>query len=929
MKNILCVADIHIHAYNLYNYTPESRLNQAYLLADKIIKAGRDHNCEVIAILGDVFEKSVARPHVINTVKEFLDKLMSHFQYGYLIVGNHDADSKSSSQDPKDTTLTALLPKNLFYADEKIVNENGCTIAFSNWKPKFDLSWIQTPVDFFLSHVTINYDGGPYKGQDIDETRFRWGIFGDIHKKAVKGKLVSIGTPQMGKVSDQQESTAVVLHTDTKTWEHIDLDPEEELFRLQYTRVKAEEGFTEDGRIYKIYKPVTIKTDDGRSQIVIPQWDEINSLITGVIEKAGLQELHSQVVSSTHDIDEVDFDFRILKLKLKNFRSISEAEIDFDDNDKVLILGENGNGKSSLLLGLRYALTECRSMKDFIKFDESECTAQVDLLYQKKLFSLKRGTKDWGLAIDGVAQSYNNKRQFEEDVHLKLPFIDYMDIFFFNANQSTIIGSLTPDRKSHIISKFFKLDKIDSYNETAKNLYNQHRTDVEVKIQKYQALEELIKFLTEKLESSESELPSEDINFITSKLSSLKVAYDNYMKYMQNKSELSRLEGMIQSCQQSISTHKEKLSGLNEGELKVQKFNSDQRLDSLSKRNFEYSNRMNERTRIQNELTSIIAEGSSAYQRLTLAKSSECPYCHSKIESDSLNSLVNSLQEEVNRLVEKKSDLESRLVELPAITTDDMRDLLDQISKEKTLNVGIQSDLNNIRFFSESIKKDQDDLTKFQSQYSTLLSTLGPEVPTLPEDYNDQVNYWNQKYNFWIQYKKDQDELNSKKLELESHVEDLRKARDLMNSYMRYMKITSTTGDIYEQIMEKFAKEFSDNNFRYVVNPYKFRNKDYLDLDVQFNVRGRWVSYQSLSSGQQTLCDINFLSKITTVNGLLVMDEMLKHLDPENTSYCTEVLSRMNVHCILISTHSDDINFYNKRLLLNLDSSGTTSIDIQ
>lgn len=929
MKNILVIADIHISDYANYNYNTKSRLYQSRLLAEKIKKAGRDNECDVLVIAGDVFERSVSRPKVINIVKQFLDDVMTGFKYGYIILGNHDLDEKSVDQDPDNSTLSAILPSNLFYADQKIVNEDGeCTIAFSNWKPTFDLSWITSPVDLLISHATINYDNGPYKGQELDESKFNLAILGDIHKHAVKGKLVSVGTPQMGKVSDQQMSTGIVFNTFTKVWKVVDLDPEQELFRLQYTREKSEEGFSEDGRIYRIYKPATITTDDGRNTIVIPQWDEINSLITGVIESNGLDELHSKVVSLAKSVDDIDFDFRILKLKLKNFRSIGDLELDFEDGDRAVVLGENGNGKSSLLLGLRNALVENRSLKDFIKFDESELLCQVDLLYQSKIYTIKRGTKEWGLSIDGTALSYNNKKQFEEDVHIRLPFIDYMDIYFFNAGQSTIIGSLAPERKSQIISKFFKLDKIDSYNEAAKELFNQTRSDIEQKVQRYQSLEELIKYLTDKLVTLESQLPTIQQDEATSRLRSLQDMYTEYMRYTSARSEISRLEGMIDSYNQSIESHKEKLSQLDKKDLEIKSFNITQEIDALKGRKFEYQSINNRRSELTNQLARVVSEGSLAFTKLQEAKASRCPSCGSKLTGEAQIQLETQLQQQVNQLSEQKSNIESELLRLTTITEADIQDLDRQIYEKESLKTEYVAKLSNIGFFQSSIQRDTESRDSCKSQLSSLMDN-NFTVTELPADYNDQIYEFTRIINTWTDYTSSKSELLTKQHELESQKDDLRSARDSMNLYQKYVKITSTTGEIYEQIMSKLAGEFTDSDFRYVVNPYKFRGKDYLDLDVQYKVKGRWVSYQSLSSGQMTLCDINFLSKIMTVNGLLVLDEMLKHLSYENSVYCANILSKMNVHCLLISTHSDDLNFYNKRIMLELDDSGTTSVNIR
>ena len=99
----------------------------------------------------------------------------------------------------------------------------------------------------------------------------------------------------------------------------------------------------------------------------IPAWDEINELINKIIDSNGLSDIHGKILGSCIYDSEVDFNFIPVHLRLKNFRSIKDCDIYFEDGDKILISGENGNGKSSLLLGLYYALKENRSLKDFCK----------------------------------------------------------------------------------------------------------------------------------------------------------------------------------------------------------------------------------------------------------------------------------------------------------------------------------------------------------------------------------------------------------------------------------------------------------------------------------------------------------------------------------------------------------------------------------
>jgi ABC-type lipoprotein export system ATPase subunit len=145
-----------------------------------------------------------------------------------------------------------------------------------------------------------------------------------------------------------------------------------------------------------------------------------------------------------------------------------------------------------------------------------------------------------------------------------------------------------------------------------------------------------------------------------------------------------------------------------------------------------------------------------------------------------------------------------------------------------------------------------------------------------------------------------------------------------------YIRLTGPTGKIYEEIMSRLASQFSDNQVIYKVERSTFRKKEHLDLSSYYLNNGNEVSYQACSSGQKTILDINFLSKIVTRMGLLVMDEFLKHLDAKNHDICIDMLKEMNIGCILLSSHMESVPaFNNKSITLELNESGVSKIQMK
>ena len=315
MSKILAIADIHIHDYPQRNPSDKYRLYQDRRVAQNIIAAGKREGAEILVIAGDIVENFLNRPYVQAEVKGFLDTLMREFKVGYIIWGNHDLDNKGNDQDFIDCCLSVMLPPNLYYADKREVTIDNSRIAFSNWRPTFDLSWINGTVDVLFTHATICYSPGTeqFKSQDLDQTKFNLAICGDIHRAASIGKFVSIGIPQRCKMSDSDKQTGVIYDCVTKQYKWVDLNPSNNLMKFQYSTDQDKEGWDSNSGIWTVYKPNnhTISSD-GTVDIVVPAWQEVDNLIKYIIDANNLQRIHGEVLKSISDIDSKEVDFNII-----------------------------------------------------------------------------------------------------------------------------------------------------------------------------------------------------------------------------------------------------------------------------------------------------------------------------------------------------------------------------------------------------------------------------------------------------------------------------------------------------------------------------------------------------------------------------------------------------------------------------------------
>lgn len=937
MSKILAISDIHIHDYPQRNPSEKFRLYQTRQVAQNIIEAGQKNGAEIIVIAGDILEKSIIRPYVQAEVKMFLDTLMSYFRFGYIIWGNHDQDNKGSEQEFTDSCLSVMLPPNLYYSDKKEVVIDNTRIAFSNWRPgeEINLDWISGCVDVLFTHATICYSGNDlFKSQKLDESKFNLAICGDIHKPGQIGKYVSIGIPQRCKMSDGEDLTGVIFDCETKNWNWVNLDPHNYLMKFQYTNLRDEEGWEPSMLTWKIYKPENLGITNSIRNIKVPAWQEVENLIDNIIISNNLQGVHGEVLKNIQDISskEVDFDFQLTRFYCKNWRSIDEVELFFDPNDKILITGANGAGKSSLLSALRYAFEENRSIKDFIQIGTKDCVTEVDFIYQGNSYRIQRGSKVYGFWINEEPQKYNNKRLFEEDMHQRFPFIDYMDVYFFDADHHKLIGDITPERKSEIISKFFKLDKIDAYNEQAEILLDflkrnavKWENEIDKATEVYKFLENKLSFLQlpERTKEELERLKLEGIELQRKeKIWTDWCIYSSHLdiKIETSKKEIDDLYNEINNSE-TVDKLLITINGLNN------KRNSlTEELSLLGNIGIRYSAAESELSRVNNE-------GNRLYQEwVSLKETKKCPSCGQIIQN------TDSIEKHRVELESKLTELKTKQQELIQV----LENLQEEKNNEALKKQRLQDEINSTNLSISEVMTKKSILEKKINELSfkkELLSKLileksskqAPEEVNLPANFMESmaeieagISVWNSFYDL-MQNKRDAENT------IQMCNEELNKLSYMTTDLQKYIKLTGSTGKIYEEIMTKLAEQFSDNQVKYEVNTYNFRKKDHLDLASSYkNSTGGWISYQACSSGQKTVLDINFLSKIVTKLGLLIMDEFLKHLDPANHEICIDLISSMNVGCTMISSHMESIaTFNNKSCKLELNDSGVTKIVLE
>ena len=927
MNKILIVADIHIYDYPDRNPSVKYRLHQSRLVAQNIINTGKQEGCDYIAFAGDIIERSEARPYIQAETKYFLDTVMSNFKYGFIIWGNHDQDNKSDHQEFIDSWLSVMLPKNLYYMDRKETKLGNTTIAFSNWRPlEIDLSWLDHKVDVLVTHADIAYSASDCRQTEkIDDTKFNLAICGHIHRAAQVGKYVSIGCAQKCKMGDSDDATGVIYDLDQKKWKWVNLNQSGNLIKLAYTSVKKQEGWDGKTGTWYVYKSDILNKIDNNQKL--PGFSgQIDSFISGAIKANNLEQVHTVVLNNVRDTGDVDFDFTLTRLHCKNWRSIGELTLDLAEGDKILILGDNGSGKSSILSAIHYAFIPNKHPKELIKNGENECMTEVEFVYQGqdiilmrgcKMTSKKTSTALYGLQIDGQIQKYNNLSEFNKDVLKRFPFIDYLEeLNIFDSNHLRFIAGFgnRPEEKTRLISKLFGLGKIDTYNQIASQLLDVLNNSMFDKNQEIEKDKKIISFANEKL--SLIKVPEVGYHNLLIKQQQgykLQKQYYAYTTYIRNTANLQA--GKTQT-ENSIKDLESKISGFRDQSI-IQN-----QISNLQGQVSEIMSRSRELDQVRDTGRKVYLENEE------LKKTKVCPRCGQVIkDTDSLKKHRAELEKEISELLGKQKKLLEYFKTAYGLDKSDINSgkLQEIISGFNQKIAELMSELNN----QEQTKLQLDNLKVQLSNYENQIKQVGqaPEKVDLPSDFMIQMSKIDSDLATWKQYneylKMKQDAIQ----EMNKYISDLTSSKNQALQLQTYIKLTGPTGDIYEKIMQYFATEFSDNTVKYKVHSYKTNGKyEHLDLESVFVGHGYEVTYDNCSDGQKTILDVDYIRKITHRIGFLILDEFFNNLDSKNNDIYIDMVNQINMGCLFITSHKDSIPaFYNKTMRVSFDNNTSTT----
>jgi DNA repair exonuclease SbcCD ATPase subunit len=387
----------------------------------------------------------------------------------------------------------------------------------------------------------------------------------------------------------------------------------------------------------------------------------------------------------------------ISEIGIRGYKSFGNNEqivkLNTKSGELVLLVGKNGNGKSSLLESFEYTLygkVKSGKTKKWHKLSTLPNRINGELLNRIKFESagtdveIRRGIGP--SVLDLIENGVLNERAGKANIDEKIEKYIGMDIETFKSFISMSINdfknfiSLTNEEKQLLLDKLFNLEVINILNSILKDINKNNKI-------RLASLDSEIRTLDESIESIKR---------------SIEKAIEKEKENIQ--SEIDELMFEMNSKKDDYKSLKEKVDKIKEKENELSN-----ELDSEKK---QYINTQNDIKNVQREID--------------LYDSGKCPTCRTDFDSDHFSNLRNSL-------VEKKEGFNSILKEIE----ENIKSIKEKQTKLKTLSEKTTTSFNDLNYLLKNYKAQIDKLnlkkTKESGQESGNIQEFQNTITELEE----------------------------------------------------------------------------------------------------------------------------------------------------------------------------------------------------
>ena len=419
---------------------------------------------------------------------------------------------------------------------------------------------------------------------------------------------------------------------------------------------------------------------------------------------------------------------KITSLVLHNFTCVSHAEFDFSDDKTILLIGKNGQGKSSILSALALCLTgETRgtAFKDLIKLGKDDGYVKLNALINNKPLDIEVTLHIKNGRVRTI--KYEDKIYVNTDANdlIKSLEIDfYADIMLSIQGKSEDITNQGPAERKYYLQKLLNFEfteKLKPYKEKTETL-NSTIDEIEKSIK---VSEELI---TQKNKEIQDEIDffftDNDIINLQKEIGDLTQEIDDFGENIKKKndlvSELSKLKSQSSDLKNEKSQNLIKIKNLNEKKSEYDNLENEikeidlkiaeeiENLKRVTQENEDAKKIMDSHNEIlkeaQNEKNKLDYELKDIKKKKDLLSKGKCPTCGNEFTSTEIEDVEKSYNEIIEKCERAASNIKSLEINFATASVDynnstfSVNNLNSSINLEKRQKSYLESKLNTKLF---------------------------------------------------------------------------------------------------------------------------------------------------------------------------------------------------------------------------------------
>tara|TARA_Y100000034_G_C6904771_1_gene419477 strand:- start:2388 stop:4436 length:2049 start_codon:yes stop_codon:yes gene_type:complete len=677
---------------------------------------------------------------------------------------------------------------------------------------------------------------------------------------------------------------------------------------------------------------------------------------------------------------------RIKKINLRNIRSYKNQEIDFPEGS-VLLSGDIGSGKTSILLAIEYALFGLQpGQKGSSLLSNDATTGFVKLeltISGKKVIierNLKRSSKtvsqdSASITIDGekIESSVTEiKTKIIELLNYPLEFIRknnllYRYTVYTPQEQMKQIIQEDPESRLNVLRHVFGIDKYKRIKENLQRVTGKLREEsrilqaelnnLEENKNKFSSYKEFTKVLSNNLSSKKSQFlkNTEERKAIEKEIDSLQ----GKIKERENfKKEIEKTQILLSSKMERLSNEKNEHSELknkikkevpNIGEKELEKIQEEipkqkTLIKNLNSYLIEVTGKINSLKKIKKE---------DLEKKNRIFKIDMCPTCLQDVSDLHKHNILNEtekqlksnekeekiLSQEINKTLKNLEETDEELINLRNQISNfeiiKVRSEEINIAKEKLVSIEKnQKDLNkDIQFLEshiETLKQSTLEFTKFDNLFELKKAELRK---TIQLEKNSEIEI--------AEIKKEIEITNKEIQQLENKIQEGEKTKEKMIHILDIESwlssnfqdlVTFTEKNILSALRAEFTKIF--NNWFSMLTTDSF----HVYLDETFSPiitqKDFELPYPSLSGGERTAVALAYrlalnqiinslLSKINT-QGLVILDEPTDGFSENQLDKVRDILQELNMGQLIIVSHEQKIEGFVDNIIRLKKENGTS-----